>query len=230
MNVAPGVVAPASTDAVNGGQLFGVSTRLADILGGGARVDPQSGSFSGPNYTIRGSSYGDVGQALSAVDAPLTKDAGAITVVTQQLASLQASSPNGTLIQQPGTGGGVNIGTQVGGGVVNITGTDGARKISGVAAGTATGDAVNVGQLNAAAQILDSKLQDFPVVPTTRAVPQVPLRQARTPTPAATAPAQSAHRASQSVRRPVRPGHPRHRLARTAAPPLIEARRWDPTA
>ncbi len=32
-----------------------------------------------------------------------------------------------------------------------------------MAAGTATGDAVNVGQLNAAAQILDSKLQDFPV-------------------------------------------------------------------
>ncbi|MET0530856.1 MAG: hypothetical protein ABW003_21380, partial [Microvirga sp.] len=163
VNLAPGVVATASTDAVNGGQLFGVSTRLADILGGGARVDPQSGSFSGPNYTIRGSSYGDVGQALSAVDAALTKDAGAITVVTQQLASLQASSPNGTLIQQPGTGGGVNIGTQVGGGVVNIAGTDGARKISGVAAGTAAGDAVNVGQLNAAAQILDSKLQDFPV-------------------------------------------------------------------
>ncbi len=37
VNVAPGVVAPASTDAVNGGQLFGVSTRLAEFSGGGSR-------------------------------------------------------------------------------------------------------------------------------------------------------------------------------------------------
>ena len=153
VNVASGTVALASTDAVNGGQLFGVGSRLADALGGGARFDPQSGSYTGPTYTIRGSTYGDVGHALSAVDAALAKDAGAITIVTQQIASLQAGSSNGTLIQQPGTGGSV----------ISIAGSDGPRKISGVSDGTAAGDAVNVGQLNATTQSMDSKLQDFPV-------------------------------------------------------------------
>ena len=163
VNVASGTIALASTDAVNGGQLFGVGSRLADALGGGAHFDPQSGGFTGPTYTIRGSSYGDVGHALSAVDTALAKDADAITIVTQQLASLQAGSSNGSLVQQPSTGGGVNIGSQTGGGVISIAGTDGPRKISGVADGTAAGDAVNIGQLNATTQTLDSKLQDFPV-------------------------------------------------------------------
>uniref|UniRef100_UPI00158F5580 YadA family autotransporter adhesin n=1 Tax=Burkholderia ambifaria TaxID=152480 RepID=UPI00158F5580 len=57
------------------------------------------------------------------------------------------------LVQQtggaPGTGG-ITVGAQTGGTSVDFTGTDGARKLSGVAAGSAATDAVNVSQLNAA--------------------------------------------------------------------------------
>ena len=162
VNVAAGAVVSGSTDAVNGGQLFGTATQLAGVFGGGARFDAQTGVFTAPTYTIRGSTYSDVGRAFGAVDAALAQDAGNITAVTRQVASLLASSPGTPLVQQP-TGGGVNIAPQTGGTVVNVGGTEGPRTVSGVAPGTAAGDAVNVGQLNAATQTLSSKIQDFPV-------------------------------------------------------------------
>ena len=162
VNVAAGAVVSNSTDAVNGGQLFGTATQLAGVLGGGAHFDAQSGAWTAPAYTIRGNTFADVGHALGAVDVALATNTSDINAVSQRLASLQVSSPGTTLIQQPGSGG-VSIGPQTGGNVVTVTGTDGPRKIAGVADGTATGDAVNVAQLNAATQTLDNKLQDFPV-------------------------------------------------------------------
>lgn len=162
VNVAAGAVVSGSTDAVNGGQLFGTATQLAGVFGGGARFDAQTGIFTGPTYTIRGSTYSDVGRAFGAVDAALAEDAGNITAVTRQVASLLASPPGTPLVQQP-PGGDVNIAPQTGGTVVNVGGTEGPRTVSGVANGAAAGDAVNVGQLNAATQALSSQIQDFPV-------------------------------------------------------------------
>lgn len=163
VNVAAGLLSSGSTEAVNGSQLLGTASQLAGALGGGARFDAQNGAFTGPTYTIRGSAYTDVGHALGAVDAALAQNASNISAVSQQLASLQVGPSNTTLLQQSIGGASVNIGSQTGGGVVNVSGTDGPRTISGVAAGTAAGDAVNVGQLNATAQTFDAKLQDFPV-------------------------------------------------------------------
>ncbi|WP_267360901.1 MULTISPECIES: hypothetical protein [unclassified Methylobacterium] len=162
VNVAAGAVSTGSTDAVNGGQLFSATTQVANALGGGARISGQTGAWTGPTYTIRGSNYSDVGSALSAVDAVLGRDGGQITAVTQQIATLQTGG-GAPLVQQTSTGGAVNIANQVGGNVINMAGTDGARTISGVATGQVASDAVNLGQLNAAAQTLDAKLQDFPV-------------------------------------------------------------------
>lgn len=162
VNVAAGAIAAASTEAVNGGQLFGIATQMANALGGGAGLNGQTGAWTGPTYTIRGSSYSDVGSALGAVDAALSRDGSQLTAVTQQIAMLQTGG-GGTLVQQTSTGGAVNIANQAGGNVLNVAGTDGARTISGVANGQAAGDAVNLGQLNAAAQVLDARMQDFPV-------------------------------------------------------------------
>jgi autotransporter adhesin len=161
VNVAAGSALPGSTDAVNGGQLFGTATRLADALGGGARFDTATGAWTGPSYSIRGSVYTDVGRAFGAVDAALAQNAGNITTVTQQVATLIAGSPGNTVVQQ--STGGVMIAAQTGGNTINVAGTDGTRMVSGVANGVAANDAVNVNQLNGVAQNLDAKVQDFPV-------------------------------------------------------------------
>ncbi|GAB7526126.1 hypothetical protein PBS_51160 [Paraburkholderia sp. 2C] len=54
----------ADTDAVNVSQLKGVTT----ALGGGAEVNAD-GTVKAPSYNVAGSTYSDVGAALSAVDA-----------------------------------------------------------------------------------------------------------------------------------------------------------------
>lgn len=50
-NVADGEVAAGSLDAVNGGQLFGVSQSVADALGGGSTVN-NDGTVSAPSYNV----------------------------------------------------------------------------------------------------------------------------------------------------------------------------------
>ncbi len=84
-NLASGRVDAGSTDAVNGSQLnaanlaigtLGDRTRMlgyatASLLGGGAGFDESSGAINNPSYIISGTSYGDVGSALSAVDVAL---------------------------------------------------------------------------------------------------------------------------------------------------------------
>ncbi|POR40887.1 hypothetical protein [Methylobacterium sp. V23] len=163
VHVASGGLSSASTDAINGGQLFATNTQLAGMLGGGARFDAAAG-WTGPSYTIRGSTYADVGSALSAVDTALARNSSEIGAVTQKLASLQGGTGGGGVTVQPtSTGGSVNVAAQVGGTVVNVSGTEGPRQVSGVADGKAAGDAVNLGQLNTTAQAVETKLQDFPV-------------------------------------------------------------------
>ncbi|MCT8998805.1 YadA-like family protein, partial [Chelativorans intermedius] len=70
-SLAAGTVSAASTDAVNGGQLYGVSQSVADHLGGGASVNAD-GTIAGPSYTVQGGSYGTVSDAFAAVDGSLT--------------------------------------------------------------------------------------------------------------------------------------------------------------
>ncbi|MBY7188532.1 YadA-like family protein [Escherichia ruysiae] len=69
-NVASGVVSETSTDAINGGQLYGVSNSVVDALGGGAAVNAD-GSISAPTYSIANTDYNNVGDALDAIDSTL---------------------------------------------------------------------------------------------------------------------------------------------------------------
>lgn len=66
-----GTVSSASTEAINGSQLYGTSLSIATILGGGAVVNPD-GTVSNPTYTIAGNTYTTVGGALTAIDNSLT--------------------------------------------------------------------------------------------------------------------------------------------------------------
>ncbi|CAG4898710.1 ESPR-type extended signal peptide-containing protein [Paraburkholderia gardini] len=67
-NLSAGQVATGSKDAINGSQLYGTANSVADALGGNSTVGTD-GKISKPSYTVDGSTYNDVGSAITAVDA-----------------------------------------------------------------------------------------------------------------------------------------------------------------
>ncbi|WP_416311752.1 YadA-like family protein [Pseudomonas sp. W03] len=78
LNVADGTVASGSKDAVNGGQLFGVSQSVANAMGGGSTVNPD-GSISAPSYAVTNldgstTTVNNVGDAISNLDGRTTQN------------------------------------------------------------------------------------------------------------------------------------------------------------
>ena len=92
-NLANGLVAADSKEAINGGQLNDTNNQVADTniridntnnivsklgsttatnLGGGANYDSSTGTISAPEYNIQGGKYDNVGSAFDAVDNDLT--------------------------------------------------------------------------------------------------------------------------------------------------------------
>ncbi|HEB1787192.1 TPA: YadA-like family protein [Escherichia albertii] len=74
-NVTAGDLTAASTDAVNGSQLYDFSSAIADTLGGGSTVGAD-GMFSAPTYTIGGTDYDNLGDALTAINASVGTSLG----------------------------------------------------------------------------------------------------------------------------------------------------------
>ncbi|MBA1839420.1 adhesin, partial [Escherichia coli] len=74
-NVTAGAISATSTDAVNGGQLYGLSSTVADYFGGGAAVS-DTGVFTGPTYSINGTDYNSVGDALAAINTSVGTSLG----------------------------------------------------------------------------------------------------------------------------------------------------------
>nr|WP_254617195.1 YadA-like family protein [Burkholderia metallica] len=148
--VAAGDVSAASTDAVNGAQLHGVSDSVAAAIGGGASVNPD-GSISAPSFTVGDGSGGtkvinSVGDVVTNIDGRVTSNEGDIKKLADDLGS-------GTLglVQQAGAGADITVGANTDGNAVNFAGTAGARKLVGVAAGdisAASSEAVNGAQLH----------------------------------------------------------------------------------
>ncbi|WP_418845032.1 YadA-like family protein [Pyramidobacter piscolens] len=96
VNVAKGDVTQTSTDAVNGSQLWGVSSSIATHLGGekyGLTVN-NDGSVSAPTYIIRGGTYHNVGDALSAVDSQINNIYNNFGNVYNQMGSLRRDIKN----------------------------------------------------------------------------------------------------------------------------------------
>jgi len=162
VNVAAGTLSASSTDAVNGSQLnttniavaanaTGLATintnfttanqRIAAAFGGGSGIDA-NGVFTAPSYTIQGSSYSSVGSAFTALDTRVSLNSSDIQSLTSGLTGL---------IQQDPTTRRLSIGGTTDGTVLDVSGTAGTRKITGVQAGTlsvSSTDAVNGSQLN----------------------------------------------------------------------------------
>ncbi|ONW53815.1 YadA family autotransporter adhesin [Burkholderia cenocepacia] len=146
--VAAGDVSATSTEAVNGSQLHGVSESVASAIGGGATVNPD-GSISAPSFTVGDGSGGtkivnSVGDVVTNLDGRVTTNEGGLKKLSEQLES-------GTLglVQQDAMTGGITVGANTGGSVVNFARTGGARVLSGVANGVDDDDVVTVSQLRA---------------------------------------------------------------------------------
>ncbi|WP_296288135.1 YadA-like family protein [Pseudomonas sp.] len=163
INVADGTVASGSKDAVNGGQLFGVSQSVADAMGGGSVVNTD-GSISAPSYSVTNvdgsiTNVSNVGDAISNIDGRVANNTtsitnldGRVTTVEGDITDITNNINSGTigLVQQSAAGENLTVGKDTDGAAVDFAGTDGARKLINVADGTvASGskDAVNGGQL-----------------------------------------------------------------------------------
>ncbi|MGO4700067.1 YadA-like family protein [Dyella sp. 2RAB6] len=149
--VLAGVAAGAAdNDAVNMKQL----KHIAGALGGGAVVNA-AGDIVQPTYNIQGQNRTGVDGALSALD-------GGLDTANAQIARLDSSLGNGSagLLRQNGKGEDVTLAKELDGNKLNIAGTfdeptmgGGTAKqikdrgLTGLAAGKADNDAVNLGQL-----------------------------------------------------------------------------------
>ncbi|HEV7834900.1 MAG TPA: ESPR-type extended signal peptide-containing protein [Caballeronia sp.] len=137
--VAAGSVAPASTDAVNGDQLYNTAASTAAALGGGAGVDG-NGNITAPTYSVGGTDVHDVGTAIANLDGRTTANSDAIadvTAATKNAVSYDSDAHNKVTL----------------GGTAAADGTDAnAVQLTNVKAGELSAnstDAVNGAQLNA---------------------------------------------------------------------------------
>ena len=92
-NVKAGDVSATSTDAINGAQLWKTSSSIASHLGGGSSV-ASDGSVSAPTYAIRGGTYHNVGDVLSAVDTQFNNICNNFGNVYNQMGDLRRDLKN----------------------------------------------------------------------------------------------------------------------------------------
>lgn len=165
VNVSAGTVSSTSTDAINGAQLFSTNSaitnvtgsittldnnalalnqRLAAIFGGGSSLDANN-LVTLPTYFIQGAPYSSVGGAFGAVDAKLTSTDVAITNLSTQI-----NSGGIGLVTQDLATRQIAVGKLTDGTLVDVTGTAGSRKLTGLADGAVASlstDAVTGNQL-----------------------------------------------------------------------------------
>ncbi|MFN3879301.1 MAG: YadA-like family protein [Brevundimonas sp.] len=167
-NLTAGLLAPGSTDAVSGAQLFGLGSSLAAEIGGSTVFDPASSTLD-IGLTYDGVIYGSVQEAL---DAVFTTPAGGspFLAVNSALGGALAGGLNSTAVGPAASASADNsvaLGAsstatrgalaayaalgldtpQISSGEVSIGAVGAERQLTNVAAGSAVTDAVNVGQL-----------------------------------------------------------------------------------
>ncbi len=150
-NVAAGTLSASSTDAVNGSQLYGTASSVAQALGGGSTVNPD-GTISAPSYSVGGTTVHSISDAVTNIDGRTTRNASDIEQNTATITNVQNRLADGSvgLVQQDATTRDITVAKDTDGTVVNMAGTAGDRTVTGVAAGAVNAssvDAVNGGQL-----------------------------------------------------------------------------------
>ncbi len=74
-NILDGTVTATSSDAINGSQLYDLSSNIASYFGGNASVNTD-GVFTGPTYKIGETNYYNVGDALAAINSSFSTSLG----------------------------------------------------------------------------------------------------------------------------------------------------------
>jgi hypothetical protein len=157
--VAAGSVSATSTDAINGSQLYGVSQSVATALGGGSAVNAD-GTVAAPTYAVTNAD--GTTSKVTGVEGAITNLDGRVYDNTARLDNVESNVSNLThqinsgavgLVQQAAPGEQLTVGKAADGTSVNFAGTAGDRVLTGVAAGKADNDAVNMGQLKASGMI-----------------------------------------------------------------------------
>ncbi|SIO72555.1 Autotransporter adhesin [Burkholderia sp. GAS332] len=201
-NVAAGTLSSASTDAMNGSQLYATNQDVAKNAGDISTIDTQvtnidgrvstvedslttinqsMGGFSGQladavkydssshdSVTLGGTGADPVAlrnvaagvadmdavnvAQLKGVDSRVSGIDGRVTTVESDITTIHNNLNNGSvgMVQQAAAGETLTVGKNTDGQAVNFAGTAGNRVLSGVAAGEADSDAVNVAQLKSA--------------------------------------------------------------------------------
>nr|WP_244179391.1 YadA-like family protein [Paraburkholderia aspalathi] len=151
-----GELSATSTDAVNGSQLYTTNQNVAQNINDIAK----NTSDIAQNTSDISKSAGDIAQNASDIaqnTSDIAKNAGDITNIDSRVTNVEGSVSNITnqinngelgLVQQDQTTRDLTVASDKDGTRVNFAGTAGARELVGVAAGTTSNSAVNVGQLS----------------------------------------------------------------------------------
>jgi autotransporter adhesin len=91
--VAAGAVGPASSDAVNGSQLYAQSASTAVALGGGSTVNAD-GSVTAPSYRVGGTVVNNVGSAITNLDGRVTQNSSDIAGLQTTVGNLGGAVAN----------------------------------------------------------------------------------------------------------------------------------------
>ncbi|SDB83181.1 ESPR-type extended signal peptide-containing protein [Acinetobacter boissieri] len=163
-NVANGAVATGSKDAVNGGQLAGVSNSVANVVGGNATVNAD-GTVSTSN--IGGTGKNTINDAIASVNSAATQAKSTVSSGNNVVVT-SSKNTDGSTNYQVATADNLNVSSvktdqlNVGSVSVGNTGINaGSQKVTNVASGTVAAsstDAVNAGQLYTANSNLASYL------------------------------------------------------------------------
>lgn len=137
----------AETDAVNLGQLEDAADSVATALGGGAAM-AAGGSVSAPRYTLEGSAFDNVGDALANLDGRTTLNRSDLIDLGRRVDGIAQGDLG--LVTFDASRGSVDVAAGTGGGQVDISGSDGARRLTGVANGSEDADVATIAQLKAA--------------------------------------------------------------------------------
>jgi autotransporter adhesin len=144
VGVAKGEETATSTEAVNGSQLFATNERVTKSEGDIVNLDGRVTKNEGDIVTI-GDRVTTAETNITNIDGRVTTNEGDIVDIRNQLGSGSIG-----LVQQDATSRDITVAAGTDGGRVNFAGTDGARKLAGVAEGelsSTSTEAVNGSQL-----------------------------------------------------------------------------------
>ncbi len=175
-NVAAGAVTSGSSDAINGSQLYNAANSVANALGGGSSVS-SNGSVTNPSYVVQGTTYNDVGSAISGLSTNVENSSKYVKVVSAASSSIATGSEavaiggaaysSGAGAVAIGSGARSQFANSVALGAnsrvtvantVSIGDVGSERRIMNVANGVANTDAVTVSQLSAVQAALSQQI------------------------------------------------------------------------